>query len=57
MDGNGSTTGDFSFRVLDANIATTIDLDTTVEGTVDPNTRISHKLIWKPNPEMKNDNF
>ena len=19
--------------------------------------RISHKLIWKPNPEMKNDNF
>ncbi|EHJ10225.1 hypothetical protein CWATWH0003_5022t6, partial [Crocosphaera watsonii WH 0003] len=38
VDGNGSTTGDFSFRVLDANIATTIDLDTTVEGTVDPNT-------------------
>ena len=31
-------TGEFSFRVLDANIATTIDLDSTVEGTVDPST-------------------
>ena len=38
MDANSSTTGDFSFRVLDANIATTIDLDTTVQGTVDPST-------------------
>ena len=38
VSGNGHITGDFSFRVLDANIATTIDLDTTVEGTVDPST-------------------
>ena len=38
VDGNGSTTGDFSFRFLDANIATTIDFNTTVEGTVEPNT-------------------
>ncbi|CCQ64174.1 hypothetical protein [Crocosphaera watsonii] len=32
VGGNGYITGDFSFCVLDANIATTIDLDTTGEG-------------------------
>ncbi|MDJ0658213.1 MAG: Ig-like domain-containing protein [Crocosphaera sp.] len=38
VDGEGSTTGDFSFRLSNGNSAPTLNFNTTLQGTLDPNT-------------------
>ncbi|WP_107666422.1 Ig-like domain-containing protein [Cyanothece sp. BG0011] len=38
VDGEGSTTGDFSFRLSNGNSAPTLNFNTTLQGTLEPNT-------------------
>ncbi|NEO47936.1 MAG: hypothetical protein F6K55_28985, partial [Moorea sp. SIO4A3] len=38
VDGNGDTTGDYSFRLLDLASVTDLTFDTTIEGTLEPGT-------------------
>lgn len=40
IDGNGDTTGDFSFRLLDLANATTVSFDETIDDTLDPEREI-----------------
>ncbi|MDJ0844826.1 Ig-like domain-containing protein [Crocosphaera sp.] len=38
VDGEGTTTGDFSFRLANGNSASTLNFNTTIQGTLEPNT-------------------